>query len=950
MSELLNALEDERFPKQSSHPFSDSSPDPSSQRLNRTVLIAEDNEIDRELYRRYLLRNSEQTYQVLEAVTGKEALDFCRLQPDVVLLDYRLPDFEGLEFLKALQAQSGHLSPPVIVITGQGNESIAVQLMKAGAEDYLIKGRLSSDELQFAVESAIEKAQLQRKIRQIEAERQQNLERERIINRIAQQVHRSLDLDDILQTTVQEVRQFLHTDRVLIFSFEPELEWGAVVAEAVVSPWDSVLSNTFHDPCFHRGYAEGYRQGRVMAAADIRTIGLEPCHLEFLESLQVRANLVVPILQKETLWGLLIAQNCAAPREWKPADVDLLKQLATQVGTAIQQANAYAKMAEWNNRLIEVNEALKVTLKELQTTEEELRQQHEQLAHEQQRYQDLFNFAPDGYVVTNSNGQIQEANQAIVDLLAVEPQFLLNQPLACYLASAEDQQAFFIQLNQPHCFQQVQSLELQLRSQQGRTFPAGITITGIYSNGQLTGLRWLIRDITERKQAEAEREHLLQQEQAARTAAERANRLKDEFLAVLSHELRSPLNPILGWVKLLQSHQLAPEKTTVALETIERNAKLQAQLIEDLLDISRIMGGKLTLNAAPVDLATVLSAALETVRLAAIAKSIQLDLAILPSENNAATHLAANRVFGDATRLQQVFWNLLSNAIKFTPNGGRVTVKLEQVAAQNGEMGSRDTRRSATYPSSTSTPLHSSAPPLIPPFTQVTITDTGKGIAPEFLPFVFEYFRQEDASTTRQFGGLGLGMSIARQMVEMHGGTIAAASPGEGQGATFTVCLPLIRSQGDGKLRRWRENNSSTPPTSPNPASPYPSTHPLAGVRVLIVDDEPDTREFLAFLLQDEGATVTEATCAADVLQTMEQFSPDVIVSDIGMPEIDGYMLMQRLRTSQQTRSIPAIALTAYASKSDQQQAIAAGFQRHATKPIDPGKMIALIQELVQPQ
>jgi PAS domain S-box-containing protein len=398
------------------------------------------------------------------------------------------------------------------------------------------------------------------------------------------------------------------------------------------------------------------------------------------------------------------------------------------------------------------------------------------------------------------------------------------------------------------------------------------------------------RDITERKHAEAEREQLLAREQAARETAEAANRVKDEFLAVLSHELRSPLNPILGWSKLLQVRQLDPQKTAHALETIERNAKLQVQLIDDLLDVARILRGKLSLNTVPVNLATSITAALETVRLAAEAKSIQIQTVLEPN---------VGRVLGDSGRLQQVVWNLVSNAVKFTPPRGRVDIRLERF----------DER------------------------AQIIVSDTGKGISPDFLPYVFESFRQADNATTRQFGGLGLGLAIVRQIVELHGGTVQAASPGEGQGATFTIRLPLMPQQPQ-MLQEIRQ------------AEPAPN---LQGVKVLVVDDIADIREYVAFVLEQEGATVTSVSSAAEALSALTQAQPDVLVSDIGMAEVDGYMLMRQVRSlpPSQGGTIPAIALTAYAGEMNEQQALAAGFQRHLAKPVEPTVLLAVIAELV---
>jgi PAS domain S-box-containing protein len=398
-------------------------------------------------------------------------------------------------------------------------------------------------------------------------------------------------------------------------------------------------------------------------------------------------------------------------------------------------------------------------------------------------------------------------------------------------------------------------------------------------------------DIEEQKRLEQQRELLLQQEQAAREEAEQANRIKDEFLAVLSHELRSPLNPILGWSRLLQTRTFNAAKTAEALATIERNAKLQAELIEDLLDVSRILRGKLTLNIAPVALTSIVDAAMETVGLAAQAKSIQMHTQ-LDSQ--------VGKVSGDASRLQQIVWNLLSNAIKFTPQGGRVDIRLERIGSH----------------------------------AQITVSDTGKGISKDFLPYVFDYFRQADATTTRNFGGLGLGLAIVRHLVELHGGTVQADSSGEGQGATFTVRLPLLVSPTES------DRDSESPELSLN----------LQGIEILVVDDDVDTRKLVAFLLEQYGAQVTAVGSASEALAALTQGVPDVLLSDIGMPEMDGYMLMQQVRKlpPEQGGQIRAIALTAYAGEMNYQQAIAAGFQSHLSKPVEPAELVDAIASLAQ--
>lgn len=418
---------------------------------------------------------------------------------------------------------------------------------------------------------------------------------------------------------------------------------------------------------------------------------------------------------------------------------------------------------------------------------------------------------------------------------------------------------------------------------------------------------WLAEDLARRAALAVDNAQLYQRAQQEQAKAEAANRIKDEFLAVLSHELRTPLNPILGWSTLLRTGKLDPSKTAHALETIERNAKLQTQLIEDLLDVSRILQGKLNLSIAPVNLSSTVEAALETVKLAAEAKSIDLKRQLIePPPGGDASPLTAGAapvtVLGDAARLQQVVWNLLTNAVKFTPAGGQVEIKVEQVDSQ----------------------------------AQIQVSDTGKGIRNDFLPYVFDYFRQADGATTRRFGGLGLGLAIVRHLVELHGGTIQAASLGEGQGATFTVKLPLFRAQGG---QSGAGNGAALVPSCASP---------LANLRVLLIDDDADARDVIAFSLEQAGATVTVGASATEAMHALEQAVPDVLVSDIGMPEIDGYMLIQQVRSllPEQGQQVPAIALTAYAGELNHQQALAAGFQKHVSKPVEPSELVAIVAGL----
>lgn len=394
----------------------------------------------------------------------------------------------------------------------------------------------------------------------------------------------------------------------------------------------------------------------------------------------------------------------------------------------------------------------------------------------------------------------------------------------------------------------------------------------------------------ERQRAESKQSELLMREYEARQQAETANRIKDEFLAVISHELRSPMHPIVGWSQLLRQGNLGPEKTKTALSVIERNALLQVKLIDDLLDISRILRGKLSLHRVPVRLSAVIIDALETVKLDIERKSIQLRWAVSS---------VVDTVMGDVGRLQQIVWNLLSNAVKFTPEGGQITVGL---TAEEG-------------------------------FAKIQIIDTGKGISAEFLPNVFEHFRQEDYSTTRQFGGLGLGLAIVQRLVELHGGHVSVESLGEGKGATFTVKIPLM----------IREPELAT-------VQPAMTQNDLKAFCVLVIDDEVDSREMTAMALTQVNANVITVASGSEALRLLHQGKlPDILISDIAMPEMDGYQLMETIRAlpAEQGGNIPAIALTACAAEVDQQRALAVGFQHYLSKPININHLITMVGTLL---
>jgi PAS domain S-box-containing protein len=435
----------------------------------------------------------------------------------------------------------------------------------------------------------------------------------------------------------------------------------------------------------------------------------------------------------------------------------------------------------------------------------------------------------------------------------------------------------------------------------GRRLDISLTVSPIKDSlGRIVGASKIARDITERKRVEAERTALLASERAARAEAEAASRSKDEFLAVLSHELRTPLNAIFGWARMLTDSPLDPAMTSRAVQAIRRNAEAQVKLVEDLLDVSRIITGNLRLDIRPVGLRAVIEAALDTVRPAAAAKGVRLETAL---------DEGAGPIMGSPERLQQIVWNLLINAVKFTPGGGHVQVHLQRVDSH----------------------------------VKIVVSDTGQGIAPGVLPFVFERFRQGDSSSTRAHGGLGIGLALARHLVELHGGSVSAESPGVGLGATFTVSLPVAMSMA---VPSPAERAPAPLPAAPPPP---PLAQPtLRGVGVLLVDDDVDGLDLAQVILTNCGAHVRACASPAGALEALAGWTPDVAVLDIEMPGDDGFAVLRRLRAVAAERGvrIPALALTAYGRPADRKRALAAGFNLHLAKPVDPAELALAVASL----
>ncbi|NJL37377.1 MAG: response regulator, partial [Leptolyngbyaceae cyanobacterium SM1_4_3] len=949
------------------------------------ILLADDNADMRD----YLKRLLSQQYEVETVANGAAALAAIRQQlPDLVLADVMMPEMDGFELLRLLRSHHTTQDIPIILLSARAGEEARIEGLEAGANDYLIKP-FSARELLARIEANLRLAQLRREATQREQALNQQLTR---------RINELQTLFDLLPVGVA----IAEDPNCHVIRANPAL------SELIRVPIDVNASQSA--PLNERPLYRLCRDGEELPVENLpmqyAAIHNTEVKDEVLDLVHPDGTLVKllsycsPLLDEQGnvrgALGVFVDITRRVATETALRDREQRLDLATTAaGLGIFEWNVQTGDVRWENqRMYEIfgrtpadstlttedfinpvihpgdRESFEQCLSVGMQSQSfhavcRIRRQNDQ----QWRWVEFnghFTLTADKTPLRlvgvlgdiTERKQAQEALQENEDRLrlAIESAQLgtwdwnlitneLTWDAGCKAIfglppDAQTNIEIFYRGLHPDQRDRLQEIvQWSLNPESGGGYDTEYRVVGItdsverwvaakgqvYFNLAREPVRFIgtVLNITDRKRIAAEREQILSREQAAREEAEATNRIKDEFLAIVSHELRSPLNPILGWATLLRSRQLNQQQTERALEVIERNAQIQAQLINDLLDVSRILRGKLSLDSKPVDLVAIIAAAVETVRLAAEAKSIQIHTEIAPN---------VGHIIGDAGRLQQIVWNLLSNAVKFTSEGGQVKICLSSIPgqsslAENQKQINSDQGQIAHYPRQTT---H---------YAQLTVTDTGKGIPPDFLPYVFERFRQESSSTTRQFGGLGLGLAIVRYLVELHGGTVQADSLGEGQGATFTVRLPLLRSKEDEEQGEVGEFSS----TSTN-------LYSLTGLRILVVDDDDNTREFLTFLLELHGANVTATATASEALVNLVQFKPDILLSDIGMPDVDGYMLMRQIRAlpPAQGRNIPAIALTAYAGEIDHQQAMVAGFQQHIAKPIEPEVLIGAIANLVK--
>jgi PAS domain S-box-containing protein len=936
-----------------------------------TILIIDDSPEDRATYRRYLSRVSHPVYQIVEAEEGSSILALChQYQPDVVLLDYCLPGLDGLRMLEQLKQYQETL--PVIMLTGQGNETVAVQAIKKGAEDYLVKGQTSADKLRLVVQNAIDNARLRQQLQHSEDHRQEN---QRFIEQITNTTPGLIYVYDL----IEQRNVFINQQVMALLGYSPAQiqAMGGELFTRLFHPDDLArvpahlerFQQTQAGEVLHMEYRMQHTNGEWRWFSDRGVVFRRTEEGRLWQILGVAQDITDFKQIQERYELAAVAVNCLI-YDWDVHSQSVTRSQGILPLLGCTPEEAGTDLNWWSDRihpddLPRVTAACAASLAEQDRFAVEYRIRHrdghyiwvldhavalrdaagtivrvvgstrdisdrkiseENLRQSLQEIYDLYNQAPCGYHSLDLDGVITLVNDTELQMLGYTRAEMLGKQMLGLL-NPESQQIF-----QDHfpSFQQQnhsQELELQMVCKDGSILPVSARSTAIQdAAGNLLTHRMTLIDIRQRKQAESllrEREErlnfALDAARTARAEAETANQAKDDFIAVVSHELRSPLNSMLGWTKLIKMGKIDEETLPQALQAIERGAQAQVQLVDDLLDISRIIRGKLNLIFTPFNVASMLEIAINLAGPTTEARQIRLEQQI----NTSATLL----VSGDSQRIQQVVGNLLTNAIKFTPPGGQITVGLEQIElGQQGQGADESMQRVSPYP-------HSNLP--APSYAKITVTDTGKGISAELLPHIFDRFRQDKRIAGKTKDGLGLGLAIVQQLVEMHQGKVFVDSPGEGLGATFTILLPLIHQSMEG---------DATLPLSPQPLLD------CTGIRILVVDDEPDIVNYLKFILETQGAIVAAETTARKGFEQILSFKPDLIMSDIGMPEEDGYAFLQRIRglADNDGGQTPAIALTAFAQPDTREKVLAAGFQLYLKKPIEPEHLVEAIVNLLR--
>ncbi len=878
---------------------------PSSFSSLTTILIVDDSKEDRFTYRRYLQLNlGLNPHQIFEAETLEEGLSCWRSQrPDLALIDLLLPDGHGLDFLAAIKTNQPTLKLPVIVMTGQGDEWTAVQSMKLGASDYLIKEDITASALCRNVSNTLNQFSLTRQLEKLRLQ-------ESLVSQIALYIHQFFQLEEIYQAIVHEVRSLLAADRVAVYKFDQDMG-GAIVAESVVPPWDTCLNAQVIDTCFQDNGGEDYQLGRIFAVEDIYTANLTPCHRQLLERFQVRANLVVPIIlpkhveEQRSLWGLLIVHQCSGPRYWDDSERYLMQRLSIQLAIALQQAELYENLQVLNasleekvaERTIELQTLLdqyreaEQALKELnQELEARVERRTAALQQSERRLRETQQFARLGsWELDALSGKVTWSPE-LYEIFKLNPENseLTYQDLSQYFHPSDRalrEELFQRAINQGEGFE----ADFQIiRSDGSSGYLLSKGKPSVNETGQVTRVFGFALDITERKQAEAQL-----QETNAKLA--RATRLKDEFLANMSHELRTPLNSILGMAEGLQDGVFGDinPRQWGAINLIERSGKHLLELINDILDLAKIEAGKLELQCEFVSIHQLCESSTLFVQHMAFSKQIQLRTQIAEQ---------LEQVWVDERRMRQVLINLLSNAVKFTPAGGQVTldVRLEQ--------------------------------------TEIlfSVTDTGIGVNPQDLEKLFQPFVQIDSRLNRQYSGTGLGLTLVQRITAQHGGNVSVKSQ-VGQGSCFTVRLPYVCPD----ISEEVSSGTQLPVTTVLSAPTDWKASPL----ILLVDDNEGNMKSMEDYLSQKGYRLLLADNGKKAVELATQHQPDLIFMDIQMPEMDGLEATARIRSHEPLAETPIVILTALKFTEYRDRYLATGANEYLNKPIRFKQLIETIHK-----
>ncbi len=716
---------------------------------------------------------------------------------------------------------------------------------------------VAGDEMQFAgfLRDITENKRAEQMLRQSESQAN-------FLVALNDQTRRLSDPEQIIAASARLLGEYLEVDRCAYAEVEPD-ENHFLLTGDYNAPGVQSIVGYYAMSDFGARVLRLMREGLPYVVADVDQELPEEDDLSAYRLTGIQAVICMP-LHKEGKFIACMAVHMRTPRRWTESEVEMLRLVAERCWESIERARAIRNLHESERQFRTLADSIP------------------QMAWMAQPDGRIFWYNRRWYdYMGTSEEENPEGNWETAYDPEVMPEVIRRWDISIATGELFD---MVIPLRGAHGeFRQFLTRMIPVRDDRGDV------------------VRWFgtNTDITDAQQLQQEREQILASERAARTEAERLNRLKDEFLSTVSHELRTPLNAMFGWSELMRMGGLSQEDMQTGLEVIHRNVRIQTQIVEDLLDMSRIISGKLRLDVQRVNLPEIIDASLESVRPAAEAKEIRLQKIVDP---------LAGPIAGDPSRLQQIIWNLLSNAVKFTPKGGRVQILLERVNSH----------------------------------IEMSVADTGEGIAPEHLPHIFERFHQADSSTTRRHGGLGLGLAISKSLVEMHGGSIRAKSPGLGSGTTFIISLPVVPlSSESGDAGRTHPKTHRGAEADYEPLS-------LAGVLVLVVDDDVDGREIVRRVLHESAATVMIAPSALEALELIAETRPDVIVSDIGMPGMDGYQFIRALRSRpvDQGGNIPALALTAFARSEDRSRAIRAGYQLHLSKPAEPSELVTVVSSL----